>query len=84
MFELNNLALFVPSPLQRWLDLLSQLPPGEQEAAYAAAGAGAEGRRAAPAEAARSARCCLLGAFRSYRPGCAIGLPTVVRPRANP
>ncbi|KAL4420876.1 hypothetical protein ABPG77_002835 [Micractinium sp. CCAP 211/92] len=38
MFELNNLALFVPSPLQRWLDLLGQLPPGEQEAAYAAAG----------------------------------------------
>lgn len=40
MFELNNLALFVPSPLQRWLGLLGQLPPAEQEAAYSAAGAG--------------------------------------------
>ncbi|KAL4419340.1 hypothetical protein ABPG75_002643 [Micractinium tetrahymenae] len=38
MFELNNLALFVPSPLRCWLDLLGQLPPEEQEAAYAAAG----------------------------------------------
>lgn len=38
MFELNNLAVFVASPLQRWLHLLDSLAPQEQAEAYALAG----------------------------------------------
>lgn len=38
MFELNNLNLFVPSPAQRWANLLEELPEGEREAAQEEAG----------------------------------------------
>ncbi|EFN50876.1 hypothetical protein CHLNCDRAFT_141673 [Chlorella variabilis] len=38
MFELNNLGVFVASPLQRWLHHLDALPAGEQAAAFQAAG----------------------------------------------
>ena len=38
MFELNNLGVYVASPLQRWLQHLDALPPDQQADAYAAAG----------------------------------------------
>lgn len=40
MFELNNLSIYVGSPVQRWLQHLEGLPEGEQAAAFEAAGAG--------------------------------------------
>jgi len=39
MFELNNLAVYVGSPITRWLQALERLPDGERAAAYDAAGA---------------------------------------------
>lgn len=39
MFELNNLAVYVGSPVTRWLQALERLPDGERAAAYQAAGA---------------------------------------------
>jgi hypothetical protein len=38
MFELNNLDVFVGSPVHPWLELLDELPPEERHAAYAVAG----------------------------------------------
>lgn len=39
MFELNNLAVYVGSPITRWLQALERLPDGERASAYDAAGA---------------------------------------------
>ena len=44
MFELNNLGMFVGSPIQRWLQHLDALPAAQQAEAYEVAG----GCRAAP------------------------------------
>ncbi|PSC68405.1 SET domain-containing [Micractinium conductrix] len=38
MFELNNLSIFVPSPLHRWLAALEALPDSQRAVAYKAAG----------------------------------------------
>ena len=40
MFELNNLAVYVPSPVSAWLAALEALPDQQSAAAYLAAGAG--------------------------------------------
>ena len=45
MFELNNLSIFVPSPLHRWLAALEALPDSQRAVAYKAAGAAGAGHK---------------------------------------
>lgn len=47
MFELNNLAVYVGSPITRWLQALERLPDAERTAAYDAAGAPSGGKQQA-------------------------------------
>lgn len=56
MFELNNLSIYVGSPVPRWLQHLEALPAAEQAEPFAAAGAWGRGSLLARAPGDRGLR----------------------------